>query len=274
MTNIRVIAAANRRTIGVTALYAGIVCFGLPPIWSWLCGPRFFTYDAHLMEYVYDVLFRGWFICVWGSMLVIGQVALPLLRSGPDWLQERPRARRVMNVLVVAMLAAMLSVVAFWSVPFVIVEIMRQAHSIGEGFRKAFGILWLTSPIDRTPVTLFKHLGWFAVLWAAWSWALFRRDRAMPLDPRRTVRMLLAGSVATLVLALSAHFAVVWGDRLQLMFVEWFTAFYAVIATGVLVLSLYCVWQDNTQPSKRTRERPAQRSSALGELVEDHIKQR
>jgi heme/copper-type cytochrome/quinol oxidase subunit 2 len=66
----------------------------------------------------------------------------------------------------------------------------------------------------------------------------------------------------------------VWGDRLQLMFVEWFTAFYAVIATGVLVLSLYCVWQDNTQPSKRTRERPAQRSSALGELVEDHIKQR
>jgi len=268
------IAGANGRTIGITAVYAGVVGFGLPPIWSWLCGPGFFTYDAQLMAYVYDVLFRGWFIGVWGSMLVIGQAALPLLCSDPRWLQERPRARRIACVLVVAMLAAMLSVVAFWSLPFVVVEIMRQAHSIGEGFRKAFAILWVTSPIDRTPVTLFKHLGWFAVLWAAWCWALFRRGRAIPLDPRRAARMLLAGSVAALVLALSAHFAVVRGDRLQLMFVDWFTAFYVVIATGVLLLSLYCVWQDNTQASKRTRERPAQRSSALDEKVEEQINRR
>jgi hypothetical protein len=207
-------------------------------------------------------------------MLVIGQAALPSLRGHPGWLQEHPRARRVAYALVAAMLAAMLSVVAFWSLPFVVVEIMRQAHSIGDGFRKAFEVLWVTSPIDRTPVTLFKHLGWFAVLWAIWSWALLRRDRAMPLDPRRTVRMLLAGSVATLALALSSHFAVVWGDRVQLMFVEWFTAFYVVIATGILLLSLYCAWQDNASASKTTRERTAKRSGALGKLLEEQINRR
>jgi hypothetical protein len=235
--------AASAGRAAVIALHAGIVCFVLPPIWAWLCGPLFFSYDTHLLEYVFHLLFLDWFFCAWATMLVAGHGMLLLLCADSPWQQTRPREYRIAGAVTVGLLAAMLSIAAFWSLPFVVVEFMRQADQIGETFRKAFWILWVTSPIDRAPNTLFKHLAWCAVLWPIWTWALLQRNRLALADIRKAAKVLLVASVGTFLLALSAHFAVVRGDRLQLMFVDWFTAFYVVTAIGVALLSLSASWQ-------------------------------
>lgn len=233
--------AADVHRVGVTGLYAVIVVVVLPSAWHWLLSPTIDIFGARFISGLSENLgwvYRDWFVWVWAGILVSGQAMLLFLSADTRWRRRRPHQHRAGTVLTVALLAALLTVAAFWSLEILVQWSLRAAGSPEDVVRSFLRPLLAISPMGGTPATYFMHLAWWLGLWMIWTTALCLVGRMSPIKLAAAVSSLFKGSALALLLAASAHVAVSRSDSLEWLFVDAFTAFYIVTAVGIMLLCL------------------------------------
>lgn len=190
----------------ITAFYALIV--------MGLLVPGAYILSGHLSWSALESFYSEWMVWLVMAMLVGGQALLLFLSVDTTKRRFTPRTHVAVSIATSALLVALLSFAAFWTLASGIVGDEMDKESI---FR------WIDS---RGEV-----LAWWAGLWAFWSviFFIYFRKMAKPLDVMLSI--LLKGSVLELLVAVPCHILVRHRDDCSAPIVTGFG-----IATGVAIM--------------------------------------
>jgi len=157
------------------AVFMGLLMPGLDPLAEF--DPDFLSYYLQAIAeypemYTAPDLVMIWFSHVWPLMLISGQVLMLFLSVNTSWQRRKPRSHIALTITVTAMLVALLSFSAIWSltVGFLGDEGLDHLLATLEAFRTG-----------RYGEELFLTIGlitWWIGLWTIWAIAFYVYYRA------------------------------------------------------------------------------------------------
>jgi hypothetical protein len=165
----------------VSIFYALIVLGLLVPGAVFLVGDHFFWPGFY--EGVRDA-YKEWLLWIPIAVVLSGQTLLLFLSVDTSQKRLKPRAHILISCTVTAMLFALLTFAAIWSLGFAV-------------FRDKFGEEYLN--------TTAQALGFWGILWVLWGILFYLYFRNSTEITTRAVSWLLKGSVLELLVAVPCH---------------------------------------------------------------------
>jgi len=222
--------------IVISVFYAAVVMGLLLPGWGTLSedSAEFLALYPEIIAGIFELytdpeLEMIWLTHVWPLMLIGGQVLLLFLSVDTSWQRRKPRSHIALSITVTAMLVALLSFSAIWS--------LTVGFLGGEGLEYllvvsgAINIELNNWNPDWNPTT--GLVTWWVGLWIIWAIAFYAYNKARSFHIEKGVSWLLKGSILELLIAVSAHVAVL---QLGKTYIPMVTAFSLVTGIAILLI--------------------------------------